>query len=60
MKALLGRIAAEVLKDQRGSDELTRIVASGKEVDEVTLSNGKKYIISTRPMTDAELRTATQ
>lgn len=51
MKALLGNLAKKVKDDVRGNKELREFLSdSTKEYQVITLSNGKKYRVSTSPI----------
>jgi hypothetical protein len=50
MKALLGNLAKKIKGDVKGNKELKAFISSGsKESEVITLSNGKKYRVSTSP-----------
>jgi len=50
MKALLGNLAKKIKSDPSGSEQLKAFISSGvKENEVITLSNGKKYRVSTSP-----------
>lgn len=51
MKALLGDFAKKIKDDVRGNKELKEFLSdSTKESQVITLSNGKKYRVSTSPI----------
>lgn len=51
MKALLGDLAKKIKDDVRGNKELREFLSdSTKESQVITLSNGKKYRVSTSPI----------
>lgn len=50
MKALLGPLAKKIKSDPKGKEELSGFIASGLKEQSITLSNGKKYRISTSPL----------
>lgn len=51
MKALLGELAKKIKSDVRGNKELRNFLSdSTKESQVITLSNGKKYRVSTSPI----------
>ena len=51
MKALLGNLAKKIKDDVRGNKELREFLSdSTKEYQVITLSNGKKYRVSTSPI----------
>lgn len=50
MKALMGSLAKKIKGDPDGYKALRKFVSgSSKDSDTITLSNGKKYKISTSP-----------
>jgi|TARA_R110001592_G_scaffold339091_1_gene626594 hypothetical protein len=50
MKALLGNLAKKIKGDPSGSEQLRAFISSSsKEYEVITLSNGKKYRVSTSP-----------
>ncbi|ATC84170.1 MULTISPECIES: hypothetical protein [Pseudoalteromonas] len=50
MKALLGSLAKKIKGDPLGSEQLRAFISSGsKDSEVITLSNGKKYRVSTSP-----------
>ena len=50
MKALLGSLAKKIKGDPLGSEQLRAIISSSsKDSEVITLSNGKKYRVSTSP-----------
>lgn len=53
MKALVGNLAKMIRGDRDGRKQLREFIASGStEPALITLSNGKKYMISTRFLKD--------
>ncbi|MEA3380450.1 hypothetical protein [Alteromonas sp.] len=51
MKALLGDLAKKIKDDVRGNKELREFLSdSTKESQVITLSDGKKYRVSTSPI----------
>lgn len=51
MKALLGHLAKKIKGDPQGSKQLKEFLSSSSNESEViTLSNGKKYRVSTTPL----------
>ncbi|HBC3404535.1 hypothetical protein P3602_06585 [Vibrio parahaemolyticus] len=52
MKALMGKLASRIRRDNKGREELRKVIASQLDNQEITLSDGTKYIISrTNPKT---------
>ena len=50
MKALLGGLAKKIKNDSSGSEQLRGFISSSSNRSEIiTLSNGKKYRVSTSP-----------
>ena len=50
MKALLGSLAKKIKGDPLGSKQLRAFISSSsKDSEVITLSNGKKYRVSTSP-----------
>jgi hypothetical protein len=50
MKALLGNLAKKIKGDPSGSKQLRDFISSSsKKYEVITLSNGKKYRVSTSP-----------
>jgi len=50
MKALLGSLAKKIKGDPSGNEQLKAFISSSsKESEVITLSNGKKYRVSTSP-----------
>jgi hypothetical protein len=49
MKALLGNLAKKIKGDPCGSEQLKAFISSSSEYEVITLSNGKKYRVSTTP-----------
>ncbi|MBQ4833546.1 hypothetical protein J8L70_09875 [Pseudoalteromonas sp. MMG010] len=50
MKALLGSLAKKIKGDPLGSKQLRSFISSSsKDSEVITLSNGKKYRVSTSP-----------
>ncbi len=54
MKALMGKLGKKFLSNNHDRKLLRNFCANGKEVEVVTASNGKRYIISTYPMNEKE------
>jgi hypothetical protein len=54
MKALLGKLAEKIKGDPSGNEQLKAFISSSsKESEVITLSNGKKYRVSTSPQEKA-------
>lgn len=51
MKALMGKLVKTIKSDPQGNKELKNFIAQGStsSSDTITLSDGKKYRISTTP-----------
>lgn len=52
MKALMGKIAKEILNDPKGKEELKQFVKSGSDSKKIQLSNGKNYTITSEKRTE--------
>ena len=51
MKALLGNLAKKIKDDARGNKELREFLSDSKNESQViTLSNGRRYRVSTSPI----------
>ena len=54
MKALLGKLAEKIKGDPSGNKQLKAFISnSSKQSQVITLSNGKKYRVSTSPQDKA-------
>lgn len=52
MKALMGKLASRIRRDNKGREELRKVIANQLDSQEITLSDGTTYIISrTNPKT---------